>query len=102
MTYTIKQNDIGTQLTFNITDSQGLSLDLTGSTIVCTISGGDIQTEITKACIIDDASAGTCYCVLSSDDTAIAGSYAVEVNIDYGGSSFTTVDKVRLKILSVL
>ena len=98
----IKQNDVGTKLIFNIKDNQNLPLNLTDSTITCTISGGDTYKKITKSCTIEDAEDGTCYCILTSTDTNTPGSYAVEVEVDFGITSFTTVDKIRLKILGVL
>ena len=102
MTQRIKQNDKGTKLTFNVKDNQDLSLNLTNSTITCTISGGDIYKKITKSCTIKDAEEGICYCVLTSSDTDTPGSYAAEVKVDFGITSFTTVDEIRLKLLSVL
>jgi len=94
----IKQYDDGLKLTFIIASNEGLSL--VSATFF--MSGGDVHTEITKSCTIINATTGTCSCTLTSADTAIPGSYDIEVNANYGSSSFTTIDKVKLKILPLI
>ena len=94
----IKQNDDGTKLTFIIDSSEGLPL----VSAMFFMFGGDVHTEITKSCTVINATTGTCGCTLTSADTAIPGSYGIEVSANYGSSSFTTIDKVRMRILPII
>jgi len=98
----IKKNDVGNQLSFTLTDQDDVALNLTGATVKVILAGGYTYTKLERTCVIDSAVAGTCHYILTAEDTSVPGDYSIEVNIDYGGSEFTTVTQGDLRIVDTL
>jgi len=98
----IKKNDVGNQLSFTLTDQDNTPINLTGATVKVIIAGGYTYTKLERTCVVDSAVAGTCHYILTATDTSIPGDYSIEVNIDYGGSEFTTVTQGDLRITDTL
>jgi len=98
----IKKNDVGSQLSFTLTDQDNTPINLSGATVKVIIAGGYTYTKLERTCVVDSAVSGTCHYILVVADTSVPGDYSIEVNIDYGGSEFTTITQGDLRIIDTL
>ena len=102
MTNRIAKGDIGTKLSFKLVKPTGTAWDLTSAQVTLVMAGGGSYTKMVKPCVVDNPTSGSCYYILTSDDTAVPGKYKLEIVIDYGDSKYTTVSQGELEIVETL
>ena len=95
----IVKDDVGTTLTFILTDADGTAVSLTDGTPVFKVATAPSATlQIDGTCTVTNAAGGICTYALIAGDTDTAGLYEGEVQVTYtSGNIFTwKLDGVRI------
>lgn len=89
MTCGIHQDDIGTQIRIQISDCNDIAIDISTSNLKQIIFKKPNGTLLTKtADFLTDGTDGIIYCIISSGDLDIVGTWKVQAIISFGAYTF--------------
>ncbi len=82
------QDDYGYEETFNLQDSAGNAIDITGATVSLKVQAVNDKTALkfTGGMSIINAAGGVCRYTVASGNFDTVGTFNAEITVDYGGS----------------
>jgi hypothetical protein len=101
--FVIKQNDTWPPMVATLTQADGQPIDLTGAGTISMWMKSDSLTISTDPCdVVGDPSDGVVSYTFTSADTATAGTYRVEWDIDFGSGKRQTAPNDGYKTVEVV
>jgi hypothetical protein len=94
------KNDFGYVITFNVTDSTGIPIDLSGATIVWRFRLKGSTTFVDGACVSASPTTGVCTYTVTATNFTTVGEYEAELKMTWGTSKKLSVKSDQIFIVN--